>query len=289
VSSGSVPPPSPGGLEEPGTAGSRAARLSAGSWSGLGLGMVLALLVVWLVPNAGGADGAGPPVRMLLLTGLLVALATLPGLYLALRHDLALPLLAVVCAVGYNLLLVAVKFALSPQGIYQANRVRPFTNPLWEAPAYGVLAGGAVLLLYVAVYLLLYRLARRHVRHLIASGGPKGRRWAERITLLTAVAILLLALAVPAVVTLIGTVEWLGFVFTSSVAGLVGLALAGAVALAGIAFDSVAKRTRMLGDAGALLTFFWLGLWFLAAYHALWAVYMLVLLAIWPLKVVTAK
>ena len=37
------------------------------------------------------------------------------------------------------------------------------------------------------------------------------------------------------------------------------------------------------------MSFFWVGLYFLALYHVLWVVYVLVLTSIWPLKVVTPK
>jgi hypothetical protein len=37
------------------------------------------------------------------------------------------------------------------------------------------------------------------------------------------------------------------------------------------------------------MSFFWIGLYFLALYHVLWVVYVLVLTSTWPLKVVTPK
>ena len=45
----------------------------------------------------------------------------------------------------------------------------------------------------------------------------------------------------------------------------------------------------LVGDAALLVSVFWLGLGFLALYHALWVVYVLVLTSIWPLKVITPK
>jgi hypothetical protein len=83
--------------------------------------------------------------------------------------------------------------------------------------------------------------------------------------------------------------DYLHFVFTSSVSLLVGLTLAGAVALATLAFRSAAERARVLGDAAVLVNLFWVGLAFLAIYQALWVVYVLVLTSIWPLKTVTSK
>jgi hypothetical protein len=45
----------------------------------------------------------------------------------------------------------------------------------------------------------------------------------------------------------------------------------------------------MYGNAAVLVSFFWLGLYFLVLYHVLWVVYVLVLFSLWPLKVVVPK
>jgi hypothetical protein len=68
-----------------------------------------------------------------------------------------------------------------------------------------------------------------------------------------------------------------------------GAALAFAVALAGLALTSTAERARAIGDATLLASLFWVGVAYLALYHALWVVYVLVLTSLWPLKVVTTK
>jgi hypothetical protein len=44
-----------------------------------------------------------------------------------------------------------------------------------------------------------------------------------------------------------------------------------------------------VADVGAIVSLFWLGLGFLALYHVLWVVYVLVLGSIWPLRTVTPK
>ncbi len=42
-------------------------------------------------------------------------------------------------------------------------------------------------------------------------------------------------------------------------------------------------------DYGTIVTVFWLGLGFLALFHVLWIVYVLVLGSIWPFKTVVPK
>jgi hypothetical protein len=83
--------------------------------------------------------------------------------------------------------------------------------------------------------------------------------------------------------------EYVGFVFSSSVSLLVALALSGAGALATLAFTDTADRAAAIGDVSLLAMFFWVGVAFLALYHVLWVVYVLVLTTIWPLKVVVPK
>ena len=86
-----------------------------------------------------------------------------------------------------------------------------------------------------------------------------------------------------------GGIDYLDFVFSSGVSLLIACALAGATALAALAFDASSKRAHAVGDATMYVSFFWVGLYFLALYHVLWVVYVLVLTSIWPLKVVTPK
>lgn len=73
-----------------------------------------AALVAALVPRA-TEDGSIPPVSTLLLTGSLIALITTGALYAGLRLDLRLPTRVAIYAVGYNVLIVLVKFVLAPR------------------------------------------------------------------------------------------------------------------------------------------------------------------------------
>ena len=52
---------------------------------------------------------------------------------------------------------------------------------------------------------------------------------------------------------------------------------------------TLGRRPELVADIGAVVTLFWLGLGFLALYHVLWIVYVLVLGSIWPLRTVTPK
>ena len=83
--------------------------------------------------------------------------------------------------------------------------------------------------------------------------------------------------------------QYLEFVFSSGAGLIVAAALAVAATLIGSAFRTLGRHPRVLADVGTVVTLFWLGLGFLALYHVLWIVYVLVLGSIWPLKTVVPK
>jgi len=199
-----------------------------------------------------------------------------------------------VFAVCYMGLIVLVKFVLAPVGVYQvAQRATlEWAFPINE-PFGAALASGVVLLLYLGVYALIYRPLRRR---LLGSDPAKRKKiLIAGIAFPVVVVAMLLAgsagalfVALP-LLFLAGGAQYIGYVFSSSVALLILVALVGACVLAAAAFASAADRAQMVGDASILVSFFWLGLFFLVLFHVLWVVYVLVLFSLWPLKVVVPK
>ena len=258
----------------------------------IGCGFALALAAAKIVPGGGGST---PPVDTLLLSAVLIGLATTAALYAILRFDLGVPTAACIFAVGYNLLVVLVKFVLAPKGYYDVNQNVALNGPTLDEPFIAVTVAVTVFLLYGGAYYVIYRLVRGQIEHLLELDEPRrGHRLRNTVLAILGGALLLsggsaaLVLLLPLVLAG-SSLEYLGFVFQSGVALLVAAALAGAVSLAVLAFRSVTERAQALGDASMVVSFFWVGLAFLALYHALWVVYILVLTSIWPLKVVSAK
>jgi hypothetical protein len=276
-----VPPPSPSNLP-----------FSTSLLLKLAAAGALSLAVVGLVPHTVDAHGAVPPVRMLLVTGTLVGLVCAVALYWGIRTDLRLPTKVAVYAVGFNVLVIVVKLVLAPHGYYAVNQVTDLETPIDNGFA-AVLAAVFVFVLYLAAYVVLYRLFRRRIGHL-AEVDPLPRLFGSRALVFTVVVGVLLLVGSGGAFLIVllpffGGLEYLGFIFSSTVSGLVALALADATSLAAIAFDASSERARVVGDATLFTSFFWVGLYFLALYHVLWVVYVLVLTSIWPLKVVTPK
>ena len=250
----------------------------------------LAGVVAALLPGHARDGSASPPSGMLLFTAALVTALTTGALYLALRRDLRLPVTVALTAVAYNALVVALKFVLGPLGLYEENRRRDLDS-LFAPDSLGnaLLAAAVVFALYLAAFVVLYRLVRGGlVRPSVRSSR------ARAIGLAVIVGVLLLAagggtlLVVPLLFAGAGF-GYLDFVLSSTWALLIGIAVAGAATLAGLALRGVREQSAALGDAAMLVTFFWIGVAFLALYHVLWVVYILVLTSIWPLRTVTPK
>ena len=89
-----------------------------------------ALAVVSLVPRTVHETGTTPPVRMLLMTAVIVGAICAAALVLGLRFDLGLPWNAVVYTVAFNVLVVVVKLALAPRGFYEVNQVKDIDSTI---------------------------------------------------------------------------------------------------------------------------------------------------------------
>ena len=205
-----------------------------------------------------------------------------------------------VLAVGYNALIATVKLGLAPAALYQANRERSFDasmgdpNSLW----FYLGVGSGVLLLYVLVFRVMYGVFKRRIGRRGRGIGPppeRGGRWAHRrrpiLIALVVVSVALLASflwVMPIVFVGLPTLSYLTYIF-STFGTAITLALILAAVLAYKTFDEVQKQAVHLGDATLLANFFWLGLALILLYHAMWAVFLLTLVSIWPFRTYTPK
>ena len=207
---------------------------------------------------------------------------------------------ALVLAAGYNALIAAVKLGLAPAAMYAANQERAFDvtfgdpNSLW----FYLAVGSGVLLLYLLVFGVMYRVFERRFRRRAGEiGAPperrsrwSGRRRAVLVTLVVASIALLASFlwVMPVVFVGLPTLSYLTYVF-STFGAAIALALVLAAVLAYKTFDRVERRATHLKDATLLASFFWLGLALIVLYHAMWAVFLLTLVSIWPFRTYTPK
>jgi len=209
---------------------------------------------------------------------------------------------ALVLAAGYNSLIAAVKLGLAPAALYEANQEQTFDASMSDpnSPMFYIGAGVAVLILYAVVFRMMYRHFRQRFRQRTESqpditpagrvnSQPAGRGLFVPLLVVASVAILGFALWwLPVFFVALPALQYLSYVFASFGAAI-ALALVLAAILAFKAFDEVEKRAVHLGEATLLANFFWLGLVLILLYHAMWAVFLLALVSIWPFQTYTPK
>jgi hypothetical protein len=254
----------------------------------------LSIAVVTLVPHSVASGADVPPAGMLLVTATIVGIVCAVLLFWGLHSDLGLPAKTAVYAVVFNVLVVLVKLGLAPRGFYEVNQVHTIDSTFSiDNGLMATLAAGVVFFLYLGVYVILYRFFRARIEHLAPTDPvprlPGGRKIVTGVIVLTVLLVASGGALLLVLIPLTAGVQYLDFVFSSSLSVLIAVILACATALAALAFSSASDRARLVGDASLFMSFFWVGLSFLALYHVLWVVYVLVLTSIWPLKVVTPK
>jgi Na+/glutamate symporter len=69
----------------------------------------------------------------------------------------------------------------------------------------------------------------------------------------------------------------------------IAVALFVATTLVALAFKDTAKRARAVGTVSMYVTVAWVAVAFVIVFHVLWIVFLLAVVAIWPLRTVTPK
>jgi hypothetical protein len=247
----------------------------------------VALLAAWGLPRLDHALNPGQPnpgLISFLGVGLVVLAITTLLLFIGLRGILPKTGVFLVAALGYNALLISVKFGFGPVNVYVENErsgMFVLTNPL----AYpGVAAITAIL--YGTAFFVLYLIYRDRLQRRLGVSVALERRFVQLL-------VVMFVLAVVGGVTVIGLGGFLEYalsVFFTSVLGvLIAIALVGAIVLCSVAFNSATDQAAMLRNVSLLSTFAWIGLAFIAAYHILWLVFLLTLISLWPLRAFSAK
>jgi hypothetical protein len=138
--------------------------------------------------------------------------------------------------------------------------------------------------LYAGPISVLYRIARERVERRLRGTATPGNT-----NVLAILSVLVLLLPAAGIALLVGSLQYLDFVFASTLGTLIGLFVAGAATLAALGFQRQGDRAVSIGDIAPLVAFFWLGLWFIVLYHVLWVLFMITLGTIWPLRTVVPK
>jgi len=278
---------------------------------GLGLRRWLAVLGLTLLACAavGGlpylfaqaqapVPGTPPSAGTLLVVGLAVTVLSAGIVYVAIGTGGSFPKLVIALVIAYNALIVLVKFVLGPPAIWRQTYVADFFRGDVPTPAQirdaaasnaAVTAGWdafALFLLYAAaltIVFLTYRLRTRALLRRLGQGRPARRFLAVPLAALFIFAGSLLFVGL-FVAPVLSADPYIRDVLSSGTGVLAAVMLAAAITAAAGAFQLASARAVLIRDASALTALFWLGLALLAVYHILWVVYILTLVAMWPVK-----
>jgi hypothetical protein len=230
--------------------------------------------------------------------GLAVTLVSAGIVYVAIGTNGSFPKLVIALVIAYNALIVLVKFVLGPPAIWHETYVASFLNGTVPTPAEvrGGAASTAVIsagfeaaglfILYAAALTILflsYRLRTLALLRRLGQGRPARRFLAVPLAALFIFAGSLLFVGLFVAPALSGN-AYVRDLFSSGAGLLAAVMLAGAITAAARAFQLASERAVLIRDASVLTTLAWLGLALLAIYHVLWVVYLLTLLALWPVK-----
>ena len=239
--------------------------------------LVALIALVWLAKD----DPSNvPPAWVFAASGIVVAGVGSVAVWLACTQTRLVPRTAIALGAAFACIALA-KFTLAPFGFFDRTRDRTIELIVSQQTLI-VVAGAGVLALYVAAILLIRRVARGRL-----VDSPKIRTSAVVGVL---VGLLAIGFALPVVfVVVAGPAYYLSLIFTSVVGiGLI-LALMAATGLVTGAFLSAEDRAQVLARASMLATVTWIALAFVVLFQVLWIVFMLALVAVWPLRTVTPK
>jgi len=243
-----------------------------------GVVCLVALLVLVSLARDDATDV--PPAWLFAASGIVVAGIGGSAVWLASMQSRLVSRSAIALGAAFACIAVA-KFALGPLGFFDQTRGRTIETFVGQQTLI-LLAGLAILVLYVVAIYVIRGIARGRV-----ADAPKGRTWALVGVLLGLVAI---GLAMPIVVVLAaGPLVYLRLIFTSAVGVGVTVALLAATGLVTGAFLTAEDSAQVLARASMLTTAMWIAIAFVLLFQALWVVFMLTLVAVWPLRTVTPK
>jgi hypothetical protein len=220
-----------------------------------------------------------PPTSMFAAAGLLMSVVGFVTVAIAARRTGTTVRAAIALGGGFAAIALA-KFAMGPTALFQGNQ-RQEISSLVAMDSRGLILwiAASVLVLYVgAVWFL-----AAAFRPVAPPDGPSYK---------PVVACLLIAVAGgigTAIFVTTAAGDYLVFILSGLEATGIAVALFAATLLVAVAFRDTAQRSRALGAASMYVTVAWVAICFLLVFQVLWIVFLLAVVAVWPLRTVTPK
>lgn len=253
----------------------------------------LSLLAIALIPNIERLllpKSQSPGSLTTLGLGITLTILTSVALYYGIRTKYKFSNKLILFAIIYNCLIVWVKFVLGPFAFYEVNKRIDLVFEINSSPIFSFIIALGVLLMYLLVYSIIYRYFKRKLEKRLNLPRIVLR---GKLLITTLVVLIITVFAVSSFLfpfySTIPVIIYLYFIFSSIVSLVIAFSLVCAILFGVLAFDNATEQAAMLRDSSIFVSFFWVGISFLLVYHALWVVYLLVLISLWPLRVVIPK
>jgi len=192
--------------------------------------------------------------------------------------------------IGYSAMLVLVKFGLAPLALYRQSESTGLFTLATADSGLGYLVFPVVTLVTAMLYSVAFWILAMYFRSRLRVRLGIPVRMEQRFV---ALMIVLFVLGIVGGMTGIGLLGFLEYGFAllaiSGIAVLIGLALLAALALCIAAFQEAERHATVVRDVTVFTGFAWIGLAFIAAYHVVWLVFILVVISLWPLKTTSMK
>jgi hypothetical protein len=223
-----------------------------------------------------------PPGWLFAAAGILAAGVGGVAVWVAALQSRLVPRSAIALAGGFACIAIA-KFALAPFGFFRSVGGTEIQT-LGDQGSLIWVSGFGILLLYLVAIRLIARYARGRLHD-----APRVR---PAVTIGVVLSLAAIGLALPVLAALaigLGPLFYLDIVFTSVAGAGVAIVLLAAATLVTSAFVTAEDRATILARASMVTTITWLAIAFVLLFQALWVVFMLAILAVWPLRTVTPK
>ena len=251
--------------------------------------------VFGFLPHMFADNNTQPPFLLYLSAGLVAVIVTSLLLGYVSRLGLGFSKSALVLSFGYGVIIASVKLVVAPVSLYTANSQSEFEVSFFDPndPSYYISTAAIVLLLYIIVFTIIYKLALKRAKNagLDAKQNKSKKVKARYITLTVAgIAVFLYSLVYYSLPLLAAGTALNYFNYVLGTFGtLIIIALILATFFAQKGFENVSKQAIANKNPTLLASFFWIGISLIFLYHVMWVVFMLALVQLWPFRTYTPK
>lgn len=266
------------------------------------LSFILCLGVIYFLPQVDHRLFPGSETPSLITfvgVGLTMVLLTGFALRFGLLGEASYTKQLIIFAFIYNSLIAVSKFTIGPLSTYLASETKAIVAWSFGNPDLLLLLyiSALVLLVYLLALLFIYkRYMKKTSKELLKQEerqeSKKTKKWLKAVFLILVALLLIVTGGSPLMLPIILSIpalEYLSFVFSTLYGFIIALLLVGAIYYAKKAFKEAQEQALLVKNTTIVVSIFWIGISFLLMYHALWVVYFLILMTLWPLKVVTPK